>query len=137
MYRIAYVSTAHGDISSNSLQKILESAIENNRAAKVTGIMLFNGSNFLQLLEGPQENVEAMMAKICKDKRHRNIVVIMREKSVTREFEDNPMLLQTVKSSTSTPPEGIRVTDDVSLYLPSSLSPHFRNLLENFDTIKA
>ena len=137
MYRLAYVSTAHGDITSKSLQDILESAIENNRSANVTGIMLYNGNNFLQLLEGPQESVEALMATICKDKRHRNVVVIMREKSVSREFENNPMLLQAVSSSTSKPPEGIQVTDDVTLYLPSSLSPHFRNLLENFDTLKA
>jgi hypothetical protein len=136
MYRLAYVSTAHGDITSEVLQDILESAIENNRSASVTGFMLFNGNNFLQLLEGPQENVEGIMAKICKDKRHRSIIVILREKSVSREFENNPMLLQTVRSSASRPPDGIQVTDDVSLYLPSSLSPHFRNLLQNFDTLK-
>lgn len=40
----------------------------------VTGILLFNGSYFFQLLEGPEEQVKMIYRAICQDPRHYNIV---------------------------------------------------------------
>ena len=99
MFKLAYVSVATRTLSSVDLQNILETAITSNRDADITGILLFNGTNFMQVLEGPQEEVEKIFAKICDDDRHRNVVVIYREKTGAREFEEAPMLLQIVPAA--------------------------------------
>lgn len=135
MYRLAYVSTASGEMTSVDLQDILESAITNNSATDVTGILLFNGINFLQVLEGPQDKVESTFSSISADERHTGVVVIYREKTVAREFENDPMLLHSVAATACEPPAGMSVTEDVDLYLPSTIAPHLRQILQSFDTI--
>ena len=58
MYRLAYVSTCRTRLSAEDMQDVLESAIRNNQEAGVSGTLLFNGMNFLQILEGPEAEVE-------------------------------------------------------------------------------
>ena len=134
MFKLAYVSVATRTLSSVDLQNILETAITSNRDADITGILLFNGTNFMQVLEGPQEEVEKIFAKICDDDRHRNVVVIYREKTGAREFEEAPMLLQIVPASHGVAPDGMTITKDIAFFLPSTLARHFRTILESFDT---
>ncbi|WP_018146618.1 BLUF domain-containing protein [Henriciella marina] len=134
MFKLAYVSVATKTLSSVDLQNILESAITNNRESDVTGILLFNGTNFMQVIEGPQKAVEKVFDQICKDDRHRNVVVIYRERTAVREFDEAPMLLQIVPASHGDAPDGMTITKDIALFLPSSLAKHFRTILESFDT---
>jgi hypothetical protein len=65
------------DITSNSAAQ--------NMAAGVTGLLAYNGQNFMQLLEGESDAVDATMARIAQDKRHENIVIIRTEDRETRE----------------------------------------------------
>ena len=134
MFKLAYVSVATRTLSSVDLQNILETAITKNRAANITGILLFNGTNFMQVLEGPQEEVDKVFEAICSDDRHRNVVVIYRERTPTRDFEEAPMLLQIVPASFGVAPDGMTITEDIALFLPSTLARHFRTILESFDT---
>ncbi|QYJ01022.1 BLUF domain-containing protein [Thalassovita mediterranea] len=134
MYKLAYVSVATRTLTSVDLQSILEAAITRNRDCNITGILLFNGTNFMQVLEGPQEEVEKIFEDICKDERHRNVVVIYRDRTSVREFEEAPMLLQIVPASHGVAPDGMTITKDIALFLPSSLARHFRTILESFDT---
>jgi hypothetical protein len=134
MFKLAYVSVATRTLSSVDLQNILETAIANNRDADVTGVLLFNGKNFMQVLEGPEQEVERLFNEICGDDRHCNVVVIYREASGRRDFEKAPMLLQIVPSSFGVAPDGMSITEDISLFLPGTLAKHFRTILESFDT---
>ena len=70
MFKLAYVSLASRTLTSVDLQNILESAITRNREDDITGILLFNGTNFMQVLEGPEAKVRALFDDICEDDRH-------------------------------------------------------------------
>lgn len=57
-----------------------------NRRSDVTGILLFNGRHFFQLLEGPEEQVKEIYRCICNDPRHHNIVELMCDYAPARRF---------------------------------------------------
>lgn len=137
MYRLTYVSTAHNRVSSSDLQDILEAAIRNNAAAKVTGILLYNGENFMQVLEGPEKSVLEIFERICTDARHGHVVTILEESSTRRVFENLPMSMQAVGSDVGELPDGMTQSKDIDLYLPSGLPAYLRQMLKAFNTKKA
>ncbi|MCV5197505.1 BLUF domain-containing protein, partial [Escherichia coli] len=48
--------------------------------------LLFNGSHFFQLLEGPEEQVKMIYRAICQDPRHYNIVELLCDYAPARRF---------------------------------------------------
>jgi hypothetical protein len=58
------------------VEAIVEVALSRNAALDVTGALLFTGSHFAQVLEGPAEGVDELMVSILRDTRHRDVDVI-------------------------------------------------------------
>jgi len=59
----------------------------------VTGILLFDGEHFLQVLEGPLASVNAAYLRISQDSRHGNVVELLRDFAPRRRFVDMGMVL--------------------------------------------
>jgi len=57
-----------------------------NKSSSVTGILLFNGTHFFQLLEGPEAAVKTVYSRICQDPRHHNLVELLRDYAPARRF---------------------------------------------------
>jgi len=68
------------------LDQLLEQARSNNALADITGCLLYGGGNFLQLLEGPLEHVQATFGKIQRDDRHRELQVLLDAERSHRTF---------------------------------------------------
>ena len=60
MRRIVYLSTATRLMSDVELMDVLRVSRENNARDKVTGLLLYQGGNFIQLLEGDADAVAAV-----------------------------------------------------------------------------
>ncbi|MEM7690379.1 MAG: BLUF domain-containing protein [Pseudomonadota bacterium] len=73
-----YISTAPS-LSREDIDAILAASQRNNPAHGVTGLLLYNGRNFLQLLEGEESNLVSLMLKISHDPRHTGISMIDRK----------------------------------------------------------
>jgi len=58
---IIYRSHLSEDVSVSILRDMVEKASLLNVRHQVTGILLFNGSHFFQILEGPEEGVLAII----------------------------------------------------------------------------
>ncbi len=67
-----YISTA-GGLDNAAIEDILEACQRNNRERNVTGLLLYNGRNFLQLLEGEASDLFWVMRKIGSDPRHSGV----------------------------------------------------------------
>ena len=67
MRSIIYVSVADPLITPEDIADILGTARRNNARDALTGALIFNGHNFMQLLEGPGDKVEACLAAIRDD----------------------------------------------------------------------
>ncbi|MGB0682600.1 MAG: BLUF domain-containing protein [Magnetovibrionaceae bacterium] len=69
MYRLIYTSQARPDFSEDDLHDILSEARRNNIRRGITGVLLFDGTTFLQVLEGPEDFVLALADTINRDPR--------------------------------------------------------------------
>ncbi len=88
MYLLAYFSTATKVFSEDDLMELLRKSRENNQAMGITGLLLYNDSNFMQFLEGSKEAVLSLLAKIQSDPRHHHLVVVLHEEHSVREFNE-------------------------------------------------
>lgn len=68
------------------IEEMVSIANRRNMRSDVTGILLFNGSHFFQLLEGPEEQVQMIYRAICQDPRHYNIVELLCDYAPARRF---------------------------------------------------
>lgn len=74
---IIYRSHICDNVSFKSIEAMVARANERNGQADVTGILLFNGTHFFQLIEGPEEKVQDIYQHICRDPRHYNLVELL------------------------------------------------------------
>jgi len=83
---VIYRSHFCDNVPYKALEEMVTAANEKNSHGGVTGILLFNGTHFFQLLEGPQESVNTIYRHICEDDRHYNVVELLRDYSPSRRF---------------------------------------------------
>ena len=86
MHIIAYTSDyqiTDGD-TNTVLSDIAEKSRINNKRLGVTGALYLHRQTFLQVIEGTQDALEVLMAKLQADVRHKNIVRIIDEKIYNR-----------------------------------------------------
>lgn len=75
------------------LISLVEEAKKRNAGLNITGILLFNGAEFLQILEGAEESVVKLFHKIRDDKRHHGVVELLRDYGPRRRFDNVGMVL--------------------------------------------
>ncbi|MEN4586411.1 diguanylate phosphodiesterase [Pantoea agglomerans] len=90
---IIYRSHISDDFPIRTLPAMVDNASKINAAHDVTGILLFNGTHFFQLLEGPEAGIQAVYQRICADRRHHNVVELMRDYAPYRRFGNAGMAL--------------------------------------------
>jgi hypothetical protein len=81
------VSRATPELGLRDLKQVLRRSREHNFRAQVTGYLVYDGTSFLQLLEGSGEALDAVMARIEADPRHRELTVLLREPIADRCFD--------------------------------------------------
>ncbi|MEF1291663.1 BLUF domain-containing protein, partial [Vibrio sp. M260118] len=84
--RLIYVSTVSAEFKMSSFDEIMFTAQERNRANDITGVLYFSPKYFMQYLEGEQVNVAATFARIEKDPRHTDILVVDKQPITARQF---------------------------------------------------
>ena len=88
MKRIIYCSEACDEFTPDELVDLLGVARRNNSSADVSGMLLYCSRSFLQMLEGPDQAVDTVYARIAEDGRHVNLRVLCTEPVRARLFPD-------------------------------------------------
>lgn len=83
---IAYSSHAAEGLTLDQVNALVRDASHHNRLAGVTGVLLFDGHQFLQYIEGPPEALEFVFTRVVNSSRHGNIVVLARGHGDVRRF---------------------------------------------------
>ena len=81
-----YTSAAIQPMPKSKLYKILADSRVSNKLADVTGLLVYVDGQFLQVLEGEQEVVAALLEKISKDRRHKDVKVVYKTGIERRTF---------------------------------------------------
>jgi hypothetical protein len=92
MLSVIYISVADPGLTVADVAALVESAQRCNARDELTGALIYNGQNFMQLLEGPVAKVEACLARIRADRRHNGMIEIRRRLVSEREFAGFSML---------------------------------------------
>ena len=88
IFSLVYVSEGNTTFSKKDLRELLTKSRENNSKLKISGMLLYKGGNFLQVLEGEKEAVLALYDKISRDQRHARITTLFQGVSTQRDFPD-------------------------------------------------
>ena len=83
---ILYRSHLYDHVPIKTLEDMVGKANKKNEVSDVTGILLFDGRHFFQLLEGPDQAVQGIYDRICRDARHHNLVELMHDFAPARRF---------------------------------------------------
>lgn len=120
-----YISTAP-TLPREEVDSILATSARNNPARGITGLLLFNGRNFLQLLEGEAHEVAGLMDTISADPRHSGVSVLDRRSIAARTCPEWAMQRVMIADSI----ESRR--DMLERDLPEGLAPDVRKMIVNF-----
>lgn len=84
--RLAYSSVARMDLTQDDLKDIIQTCRRHNDAADITGVLVYTGNAFVQVLEGAEDRVMDVLAKILQDTRHQDIEVLLNVDISQRSF---------------------------------------------------
>ncbi|CCD99036.1 BLUF domain-containing protein [Bradyrhizobium sp. STM 3809] len=85
LYALVYVSRKTTGAQSD-IDAILRGARKFNACCDITGALLFNDSNFAQLIEGPETAVKQAFQRIKRDPRHCDVKQLSFEPTQRRRF---------------------------------------------------
>lgn len=85
---VTYTSWARPNFSEEDLESILRSARTNNPMDGISGLLIFNGGAFLQILEGGETAVDEMVQRLSTDPRHFNLFIRSEQRIAERAFPD-------------------------------------------------
>ena len=88
MIRLVYISNAPDTLSKEELLATLRTHSEKRRREEITGLLIYESGDFMQVLEGPAERIDQLMGRIQKDSQHGRINVLLREEAEERYFPD-------------------------------------------------
>jgi hypothetical protein len=82
-----YASAASRAFDTQELAELLQVARDTNARLGLTGMLLHAEGSFFQVLEGQADVVDALYAKIERDRRHDQVTLIIREPIPKRCFD--------------------------------------------------
>ncbi|RYG08749.1 MAG: BLUF domain-containing protein [Chitinophagaceae bacterium] len=137
MICMVYISSAKLGLSEREIINIVDNAKINNQKIEVTGILLFNSGNFMQLVEGDAPTVEALYERIRYDNRHTDVKLLLKEPITHRNFSDWTMGFRDIERLKKINPEILNtfLEDDLNFSIYQHNPYRALQFLETFKRI--
>jgi hypothetical protein len=120
---ITYTSLAALDLGTEDLAAIHQTARHFNALDGITGLLVFDGKRFLQIVEGSDEAVDSLIARLRSDPRHSAIEVRDERHVDRRSFPDWSMELVEVSAGY------LSARPEIDTILPEPVTDEVRGLL--------
>ena len=118
---LTYTSLARLDLESFDLEDIHRSARDGNALDGITGLLIFNGTHFLQIVEGAPDAIDELLERLREDPRHSGVEVRDERPVDRRSFPDWSMELVRVSGSY------FEAKETVAERLPDAVAPEVRD----------
>ena len=115
MYYLIYVSSAVDLMSDTELLSLQKQSIEKNSQLDITGMLLYKSGNFMQYLEGKEDDVLALYEAIKRDSRHKHIITIQTGTQTQRSYRDWSMGFINMNKIDDLPPFHDYIRDNLTL----------------------
>ena len=96
---VTYTSLARPDLQSFELEEIHHSSRKKNSADGITGLLIYNGTHFLQIVEGGEAAIERLVDRLRSDVRHKGFEIRDKRRIDARSFPDWTMEMLCVTPS--------------------------------------
>ena len=96
---VTYTSLARIDPQGFDLEAIQVAARERNATDGISGLLVFNGTHFLQTIEGSERAIDSLLERLRNDPRHTGFEIRDQRKIDARSFPDWPMEMLRVNAS--------------------------------------
>jgi hypothetical protein len=96
---LTYTSLARLDLGTSDLEAIHRSALQLNSLDGITGLLVFNGTHFLQIIEGADNAIDDLVDRLRRDPRHSGFEIRDRHQIDVCSFPDWSMELVRVNAS--------------------------------------
>jgi len=127
---VAYTSLAALDLTEQQLLDIHASARDLNGLDGITGLLLFNGTHFLQWIEGPPQAIDDLVERLRRDPRHSGVEIREDHFANDRLFGDWSMELVRVRT------RYLQAREDLVAALPADLpNPIRERIVDMVDRI--
>ncbi len=120
---LTYTSRASLDLSADDLAHIHQSAQRFNALDGITGLLVFDGVRFLQIIEGSEEAIDNLVERLRRDPRHSAVEIRDTRFAGERSFPDWSMALVSVSAGY------MRARPELESALPSQVAPAVRELI--------
>jgi hypothetical protein len=120
---LTYTSLARLDLRAEDLEAIYRTARELNALDGITGLLVFNGTHFLQIIEGAEAAINDLVERLRRDPRHNGFEVRDQRTVEERSFPDWSMELVRVSASF------FEARDSIADRLPPGVPPELRERL--------
>ncbi|WP_338403136.1 BLUF domain-containing protein [Arthrobacter bussei] len=107
---IVYSSSAAHPYDDEGLGALLALCRANNARNELTGMLLYRNGRFLQVLEGPEDQLRRRMSIIAADPEHTDVRVLLQETIDERQFPDWTMGYEPVSETLEEDVPGYRST---------------------------
>ena len=117
---LAYTSLARPELEPADLRAIHQAARHLNALDGITGLLIYNGRQFLQVIEGAESAIDDLLGRLLADSRHSELTVEDRRFLDDREFPDWAMELVQFRIGS------LKGHSDIVDFLPASLPETIR-----------
>lgn len=97
--QIVYISAAARDFDPRWLQGIYAASVAGNTERAITGLLVYRDQEFMQVIEGPPQEVDRLYQRICRDPRHAMVIKLLDREIPEREFPDWAMQVADARSA--------------------------------------
>ncbi len=86
LVHLFYVSSATQPFSEQQLKDLLVLSKDANKRHNITGMLLYEDGNFMQVIEGEEADIDRLMLNIQSDPKHAGIILLLKESIQARDF---------------------------------------------------
>ncbi|WP_417622872.1 BLUF domain-containing protein [Parasphingorhabdus sp.] len=129
---LIYVSTAQPGLSEADFLAIMTVSQRNNQRLGISGLLVFNGSNFMQCLEGERAVANDRLHHIGLDERHSGLTIVSHREAPERQFAEWDMAGQYLPVQ-----EGLAQTGLSKILSGNAVADTTRALFQSFRSLGA
>lgn len=97
-HTLCYISKQKEILSSSNLEDLFQFVVKTNTTLNISDVLLHNNNFFLQVLEGDKDSIQDLFAKIRRDQRHHELLLILNQKVENRIFNNYEATFSVLKS---------------------------------------
>jgi len=116
IFYLIYVSSAIRQMPEEDLLILLRQSQAKNCDLDISGMLLYKGGNFMQMLEGEEKTVRELYATIKNDERHKNVLTIITGNLKERNFIGWSMGFQNMDKVADLQTYDNYIKDNLTLY---------------------